>query len=141
MIFPRLLAHTQGLVKQSIRHASGATPIRICSTKIPLAYHIYERSVPIANTRHVISKDVKSNGQTPSISGLFDASTARDIIGQSINIQSICIDTAIGSPGSIQDSIFHTDSVLRKRRLKMKKHKLRKRRRAQRSLMKRLGKL
>lgn len=39
------------------------------------------------------------------------------------------------------DRTLYADSVLRKRRLKMKKHKLRKRRRAQRSLKKRLGKL
>lgn len=36
---------------------------------------------------------------------------------------------------------IYMDSVLRKRRLKMKKHKLRKRRRTQRALKKRLGKL
>lgn len=36
---------------------------------------------------------------------------------------------------------LHLDSVLRKRRLKMKKHKLRKRRKAQRALKKRLGKI
>lgn len=41
----------------------------------------------------------------------------------------------------VEDYTIHMDSVLRKRRLKMKKHKLRKRRRAQRSLKKRLGKL
>lgn len=39
------------------------------------------------------------------------------------------------------DNTLYMDSVLRKRRLKMKKHKLRKRRREQRSLKKRLGKL
>ena len=39
------------------------------------------------------------------------------------------------------DSTLYTDSVLRKRRLKMKKHKLRKRRKAQKSLMQRLGKI
>ncbi|ODV68758.1 hypothetical protein HYPBUDRAFT_152088 [Hyphopichia burtonii NRRL Y-1933] len=39
------------------------------------------------------------------------------------------------------DNTMYMDSVLRKRRLKMKKHKLRKRRRAQRSLKKRLGKI
>ncbi|CAK7895081.1 hypothetical protein CAAN1_10S02564 [[Candida] anglica] len=39
-----------------------------------------------------------------------------------------------------EDNTIYTDSVLRKRRLKMKKHKLRKRRRAQRALMTRLGK-
>lgn len=39
------------------------------------------------------------------------------------------------------DNTLYADSVLRKRRLKMKKHKLRKRRRAQRALMKRLGKI
>lgn len=41
----------------------------------------------------------------------------------------------------VDDKTVHMDSVLRKRRLKMKKHKLRKRRRTQRALMKRLGKL
>ncbi|KAK6465568.1 hypothetical protein DFJ63DRAFT_332990 [Scheffersomyces coipomensis] len=40
-----------------------------------------------------------------------------------------------------EDKTMYMDSVLRKRRLKMKKHKLRKRRREQRSLKKRLGKL
>lgn len=40
-----------------------------------------------------------------------------------------------------EDNTMYLDSVLRKRRLKMKKHKLRKRRRAQRSLKKRLGKI
>ena len=39
------------------------------------------------------------------------------------------------------DPTMYMDSVLRKRRLKMKKHKLRKRRREQRSLKKRLGKI
>lgn len=39
------------------------------------------------------------------------------------------------------DNTMYLDSVLRKRRLKMKKHKLRKRRRNQRALKKRLGKL
>lgn len=39
------------------------------------------------------------------------------------------------------EDVLQADSVLRKRRLKMKKHKLRKRRREQRSLMKRLGKI
>ncbi|GEQ72183.1 hypothetical protein JCM33374_g5869 [Metschnikowia sp. JCM 33374] len=39
------------------------------------------------------------------------------------------------------DNTLYMDSVLRKRRLKMKKHKLRKRRRLQRSLKKRLGKI
>lgn len=39
------------------------------------------------------------------------------------------------------DKTVYLDSVLRKRRLKMKKHKLRKRRRDQRALKKRLGKL
>ncbi|CAH2351624.1 hypothetical protein CLIB1423_04S02256 [[Candida] railenensis] len=39
------------------------------------------------------------------------------------------------------DNTLYTDSVLRKRRLKMKKHKLRKRRKAQKSLMQRLGKI
>ncbi|CAN3355675.1 hypothetical protein DICA3_B14092 [Diutina catenulata] len=39
------------------------------------------------------------------------------------------------------DNTVYVDSVMRKRRLKMKKHKLRKRRREQRSLKKRLGKL
>ncbi|OVF11086.1 putative mitochondrial mRNA-processing protein [Clavispora lusitaniae] len=40
-----------------------------------------------------------------------------------------------------EDNTIYMDSVLRKRRLKMKKHKLRKRRRNQRALKKRLGKL
>ncbi|KAK6201321.1 uncharacterized protein RJT21DRAFT_1266 [Scheffersomyces amazonensis] len=40
-----------------------------------------------------------------------------------------------------EDNTMHMDSVLRKRRLKMKKHKLRKRRREQRSLKRRLGKI
>lgn len=40
-----------------------------------------------------------------------------------------------------EDNTLHMDSVLRKRRLKMKKHKLRKRRRNQRALKKRLGKI
>lgn len=39
-----------------------------------------------------------------------------------------------------EDNTVYMDSVLRKRRLKMKKHKLRKRRRNQRALKKRLGK-
>ncbi|RKP29919.1 hypothetical protein METBISCDRAFT_27847 [Metschnikowia bicuspidata] len=39
------------------------------------------------------------------------------------------------------DNTVHLDSVLRKRRLKMKKHKLRKRRKRQRSLKIRLGKI
>lgn len=39
-----------------------------------------------------------------------------------------------------EDNTIYMDSVLRKRRLKMKKHKLRKRRRNQRALKKRLGK-
>lgn len=39
------------------------------------------------------------------------------------------------------DKTVHLDSVLRKRRLKMKKHKLRKRRKRQRSLKIRLGKI
>lgn len=39
------------------------------------------------------------------------------------------------------DNTMQMDSVLRKRRLKMKKHKLRKRRKAQRALKKRLGKI
>ncbi|CAK9441713.1 mitochondrial 37S ribosomal protein mS38 [Lodderomyces beijingensis] len=38
------------------------------------------------------------------------------------------------------ENMIHTDSVLRKRRLKMKKHKHRKRRKAQRALRRRLGK-
>lgn len=40
-----------------------------------------------------------------------------------------------------EDNTVYMDSVLRKRRLKMKKHKLRKRRRNQRALKKRLGKI
>lgn len=40
-----------------------------------------------------------------------------------------------------EDKTVHLDSVLRKRRLKMKKHKLRKRRKRQRSLKIRLGKI
>ncbi|EGV61460.1 hypothetical protein CANTEDRAFT_114924 [Yamadazyma tenuis ATCC 10573] len=44
------------------------------------------------------------------------------------------------NPISEEDNTMYMDSVMRKRRLKMKKHKLRKRRRAQRALMKRLGK-
>lgn len=40
-----------------------------------------------------------------------------------------------------ESNTIHMDSVLRKRRLKMKKHKLRKRRRTQRALKKRLGKI
>lgn len=39
------------------------------------------------------------------------------------------------------DSTMYMDSVLRKRRLKMKKHKLKKRRKNQRALRKRLGKI
>lgn len=39
------------------------------------------------------------------------------------------------------DNTLYMDSVLRKRRLKMKKHKLRKRRRTQRALKIRLGKI
>lgn len=39
------------------------------------------------------------------------------------------------------DNTMYMDSVLRKRRLKMKKHKLKKRRKSQRALKKRLGKL
>lgn len=42
---------------------------------------------------------------------------------------------------SKSDETVMLDSVLRKRRLKMKKHKLRKRRRLQRALKKRLGKI
>ncbi|KAG2734351.1 hypothetical protein G9P44_002357 [Scheffersomyces stipitis] len=45
------------------------------------------------------------------------------------------------SAAESEDNTVYMDSVLRKRRLKMKKHKLRKRRREQRSLKKRLGKL
>lgn len=45
------------------------------------------------------------------------------------------------NPIESTESELHLDSVLRKRRLKMKKHKLRKRRREQRSLKKRLGKI
>lgn len=41
----------------------------------------------------------------------------------------------------LADNTMYMDSVLRKRRLKMKKHKLRKRRKEQRSLKKRLGKI
>lgn len=44
-------------------------------------------------------------------------------------------------PKDEQDNTVHLDSVLRKRRLKMKKHKLRKRRKRQRSLKIRLGKI
>lgn len=51
------------------------------------------------------------------------------------------IDTEVWNEAGIEDNTLYMDSVLRKRRLKMKKHKLRKRRRAQRSLKKRLGKL
>jgi hypothetical protein len=43
--------------------------------------------------------------------------------------------------GEAEDNTMYMDSVMRKRRLKMKKHKLRKRRREQRSLKKRLGKI
>lgn len=43
--------------------------------------------------------------------------------------------------GETEDNTMYMDSVMRKRRLKMKKHKLRKRRREQRSLKKRLGKI
>lgn len=39
------------------------------------------------------------------------------------------------------DNTMYMDSVLRKRRLKMKKHKLKKRRKNQRALRKRLGKI
>lgn len=42
---------------------------------------------------------------------------------------------------SIVDNTVYADSVKRKRKLAMKKHKLRKRRRAARSLLKRLGKV
>ncbi|ODV78617.1 uncharacterized protein CANTADRAFT_6971 [Suhomyces tanzawaensis NRRL Y-17324] len=48
---------------------------------------------------------------------------------------------AFEEPVVEEDKTMYMDSVLRKRRLKMKKHKLRKRRREQRSLMKRLGKI
>lgn len=42
---------------------------------------------------------------------------------------------------SSEDKTLYLDSVMRKRRLKMKKHKLRKRRKAQRALKRRLGKI
>lgn len=41
----------------------------------------------------------------------------------------------------VTDNTVYMDSVKRKRRLKMKKHKLRKRRRLGRALLKRLGKV
>lgn len=41
----------------------------------------------------------------------------------------------------VSDNTVYMDSVKRKRRLKMKKHKLRKRRRLGRALLKRLGKV
>lgn len=41
----------------------------------------------------------------------------------------------------VADNTVYMDSVKRKRRLKMKKHKLRKRRRLGRALLKRLGKV
>lgn len=53
------------------------------------------------------------------------------------------MDTAFDSiePALAEDNTMYMDSVMRKRRLKMKKHKLRKRRKEQRSLKKRLGKI
>lgn len=53
------------------------------------------------------------------------------------------MDTAFDSiePDLAEDNTMYMDSVMRKRRLKMKKHKLRKRRKEQRSLKKRLGKI
>ncbi|CAI5759912.1 unnamed protein product [Candida verbasci] len=58
-----------------------------------------------------------------------------------INNDQIDIIEKLENINNINDKTIYTDSVMRKRRLKMKKHKLRKRRRAQRSLKKRLGKL
>lgn len=47
----------------------------------------------------------------------------------------------VESTNEAEDKTVYLDSVLRKRRLKMKKHKLRKRRKRQRSLKIRLGKI
>lgn len=47
----------------------------------------------------------------------------------------------VESTTEAEDKTVYLDSVLRKRRLKMKKHKLRKRRKRQRSLKIRLGKI
>ncbi|CAL1203438.1 unnamed protein product [Candida parapsilosis] len=56
-----------------------------------------------------------------------------EIVGDEIKFE-------IVDAGNNTDNIMHADSVLRKRRLKMKKHKYKKRRKAQRALRKRLGK-
>lgn len=56
------------------------------------------------------------------------------------NISFPLVQEAVIEPVDEEDNTLHMDSVLRKRRLKMKKHKLRKRRREQRALKKRLGK-
>ena len=50
------------------------------------------------------------------------------------------VQSVIEPEASEEDNTIYTDSVLRKRRLKMKKHKLRKRRKEQRALTKKLGK-
>lgn len=86
-----------------------------------------------------------SSGVHPSL--LSKSGSLRSSVGPSSIIQKHVIPTNPNDPLAslndieTEDNTMYMDSVLRKRRLKMKKHKLRKRRRAQRSLKKRLGKL
>lgn len=105
---------------------------------------------------HINYRDISSHTRavvsiTPS---LFSTIPSKQSIPISICAQLKHLDfEALETPSRgfiIEEDVHHTtddskemylDSVLRKRRLKMKKHKLKKRRKAQRALKKRLGKI
>ncbi|KAI5964093.1 uncharacterized protein KGF55_002035 [Candida pseudojiufengensis] len=127
--------------------------LRNASSYIPQGSPILSSIPPLNLSSTIQPPTILSTSQfTPSSLGRLPQINTNDLsIPIQINVEIIGneenskdIDAVrfevIGEDGEIIDNTIYTDSVLRKRRLKMKKHKHKKRRKAQRALRKRLGK-
>ncbi|CAD1811793.1 hypothetical protein FOB58_003887 [Candida parapsilosis] len=134
----------RGLRQSAIRFASSYIPPRspILSSLPPLSFSS-SKSTSILQTTNLVPNGNEVTLKLPSINPPSSSSKLPnkelrisvevEIVGDEIKFE-------IVDAGNNTDNIMHADSVLRKRRLKMKKHKYKKRRKAQRALRKRLGK-
>ncbi|KAI5956475.1 hypothetical protein KGF54_000950 [Candida jiufengensis] len=119
--------------------------LRNASTYIPQKSSILSSIPPL--TSSIQQPTILSTSQFTPLSLLQTPTTSRipiqvnvEIIGDNSKGSEEFRFEILGEDGEIFDNTLYTDSVLRKRRLKMKKHKHKKRRKAQRALRKRLGK-
>ncbi|KAI5967908.1 THI80 [Candida margitis] len=144
-IMGKISSSNRVAVNQStIRFASSYIPPRspVLSSLAPLSF-ASSKPTSILQTPNLIPRTNEVTLKLPSLTQSSSFPSPHPVKEQHIAIEVEIVGDEIKFEivdAGDSSNTMHADSVLRKRRLKMKKHKYKKRRKAQRALRKRLGK-